>query len=109
MSLADLISQNGPSAPAWAFFTALTSGVLLLIGQQLKVHSEVKRGNAEAEEAKSEAHKAAESATKAQKNTANLANGFAGRVDAKLDQIIVAQRDTDKALREHLKWHLDRE
>jgi hypothetical protein len=97
----ELVANGGPSAPAWAFFTAITLGVLTLIGQQLNLRLETRK-------ARNEASKAAESASQAQANTTNVSNGFVGRMDTKLDQIILAQRETDQALREHLRWHLER-
>lgn len=106
MILAELVTSNGPSAPAWAFFSTLTVGVLAIIGQQLKARSDLRRNQAETERAKVAANKAAESAAQAEKNTSAISNGFAGRVDSKLDRIFEAQQSTDKALREHLDWHL---
>jgi hypothetical protein len=97
----ELIAPGGPSAPVWIFLTTIVSGVFLTIQQLIKAKHE-------AREARSEASKAAESAAEAASNTQSVSNGFAGRVDRKLDRIIASQSETDKALREHLRWHLDR-
>ena len=110
LSSVDLpIAPGGPSAPAWAFFSAISLAILGLIAQQLKAHSDLKQIKAQGEAAKNEATKAHESAEKAQANTINVSNGFVGRMDKKLDDILASQRSTDKALREHLEWHLEKE
>jgi hypothetical protein len=109
---ADIVTNGGPSAPAWAFFTALTVGVLALITQQLNARSELRRIRTQTERTTSEASKAAKSAVQAEKNTqelSGLSNGFAGRVDNKLDEILRVQQATEDALRDHLQWHLHRE
>ena len=115
MILADLVTHNGPSAPAWAFFSAISLALIGVLAQQLKARSDIKQQNAlieaaksEAQKAKNEAQKAGESASQAEANTANLSNGFASSVLAKLGRIEQLQQDSEKAIREHLKWHLDR-
>jgi len=98
---ADLIANGGPSAPVWAFFTAISLALIGVIAQQIAA----KRA---ANDAKIEAAKAAQNSEKAQKNTENLANGFASSVGRKLDKILTEQSELAKAFREHLEWHLDR-
>jgi hypothetical protein len=100
MLAAELVSPGGPSAPVWAFFTAITLAILGIIGQQVSA----KRA---ANEAKIEAAKAAKNSRQASENTANLSNGFAGNVDSKLNRILGKQDDMERAFREHLEWHLD--
>lgn len=95
----DSIAPGGPSAPVWAFLTAITLGILTLIGQQLATRSKLN-------EAKHEASKAVESATKAQENTTSISNGFVDRMDSKLDAIIAEQNSQGNAIRGHLEWHL---
>lgn len=97
----ELFAPGGPSVPVWAFLSTLTVGVGAIIQQVISLKARTR-------EAQDEARKAAESATTAAENTRSVSNGFAGRVDTKLDSIIEAQRATDAALREHLRWHLDR-
>jgi|SRR4051812_2044104 len=104
----NLVAPGGPSAPVWAFFTGLSLAVLAIIGQQLKSRSDAKLLKAQMDVAQSEATKAHKSAKEAQANTANISNGFASSVLAKLERIHESQQETDKALREHLGWHLDR-
>lgn len=97
-----LIASGGPSAPVWAFFTAISIGILGIIGQQISS----KRA---ASDAKVEASKAAKNAQKAQENTAGISNGFAGRMDRKLDSISAEQIRQGNAIRKHLEWHLQKE
>lgn len=113
MLLAD-VSQ--PSAPAWAFFTAITIGIIGVIAQQLKARSDLKAIKAQTGEAKVEASKAHQSATTAATNTKNVGNGFAGRMDRKLDEIAGGQEallslvtSVDDRLSQHLQWHLEQE
>lgn len=109
LSAEELVAPGGPSAPVWAFLTTITIAVIALIGQQLKSRSDLKQIKAQGEAAKSEATKAHQSAEKAQENTVSVSNGFTGRVDKKLDRIYEALQSTDKALRDHLEWHLEKE
>ncbi len=55
-------------------------------------------------------------AQKAVDNTTNVSNGFVGRMDRKLDvitniqyEMAESQAELQKAFREHLEWHLDKE
>lgn len=102
-----LVSSGGPSAPVWAFLSAITLAVLAIIGQQLKARSDFKQLKMQSEVAQSEARKAHESAEKAQTNTANLSNGFASKVLGKLERIHQSQQATEEAFRKHLQWHLE--
>lgn len=97
----ELVASGGPSAPVWAFLSAISLALIGVLAQQMQL-------KAQARAAKDEASKANESATKAQENTVNIGNGFVGRVDRKLDGILEAQRATDRALREHIEWHLEK-
>lgn len=96
----ELVTSGGPTAPAWAFFTAITLALIGVIAQQIAARRA-------ANEAKIEAAKAASNAQQAKDNTAPLANGFASRIDFKLDAIRDEQAQTNGALRKHLEWHLD--
>lgn len=96
----ELITNGGPSAPVWAFLTAITLGIIGIIGQQIS-------SKRTAKDAKIEASKAAANAQKAQENTENLANGFASSVGRKLDRIIRKQDSIETAFRDHLEWHVD--
>lgn len=97
----DIVAPGGPSAPVWAFFTAISLALIAVIGQQISARRQ-------AHDAKIEATKAAKNAKAAQENTASLSNGFASRVDRKLDAIITEQDSQGDALRKHLEWHLNR-
>jgi len=91
--LTQLVHEGGPSAPAWAFFTAISLGILTLIGQQLSARKRI--------------DEAADNADIAVHNTSNVSNGFVARVDDKLNRIMATQDDMSKALRDHLEWHLE--
>jgi len=107
VTLADVVSPGGPSGPVWAFLTGISLAVLAIIGQQLKAKSDLKQMKHSSEAAQSEATKAHKSAAQAQENTANVANGFARTVLGKLDRMYESQQETQKAVREHLQWHLE--
>lgn len=96
----ELVAAGGPSAPVWAFLTAISLGILAMIGQQITA----KRT---ARETKDEAVKAHAASVKASENTLPVSNGFVSRVDRKLDSIITEQNKQGNALREHLEWHLN--
>lgn len=96
VALADVIADNGSNMVAmWSFLTAISLGLLALMGQQISAKREAKAAHVEA--------------TKAQENTANLSNGFASGVDSKLTRIIDKQDKLNDAFREHLEWHLDKD
>lgn len=57
----------------------------------------------------SEVEKTAENAQLAVSNTASISNGFAGRMDRKLDGLAEGQRKLQEAFTEHLEWHLNKE
>ncbi len=112
----ELVAPGGPSAPVWAFFTTITLALIGLLAQQLKSRADLKQLKATSERVEDEAIKAHESAAQAQTNTTNVSNGFATRMDRKLDRITDtvegtnnALRQTEKALRDHLEWHLEKE
>lgn len=114
ISAAELITDGGPSAPAWAFFSAISLALIAVLGQQLKARSDAKANREALERVERGTVQAVESATAAQENTTNVSNGFVGRMDRKLDRITdtvedtrKALRETEQALREHLEWHLD--
>ncbi len=98
---AELINENGISTIALAFFTALFAGVgTTVVGiYQIK---------AKANEAKDAALSAQEKATETATNTQNVANGFASRVDRKLDNITSNQEELAREFREHLQWHVEK-
>jgi hypothetical protein len=52
---------------------------------------------------------AADNAETAVTNTRSVSNGFANRMDFKLDQVIKNQDSLQIAFREHLEWHLNKE
>lgn len=96
----EIVAPGGPSAPVWAFFTAISLALIGVLAQQISA----KRT---ANDAKIEAAKAAKNSQKAQANTEALSNGFAESVGTKLDRIQRSQDSLGKAFREHLEWHLD--
>jgi hypothetical protein len=98
----EMVSPGGPSGPVWAFFTAISLALIGVLGQQIAARHEAKA-------AKHEASKANENAAKAAQNTTNISNGFVGRMDRKLDCLQQSADETQKALREHLAWHLEKE
>jgi len=112
----ELVTAGGPSAPAWAFFSAISLALIAVLGQQLKARSDAKANKETLERVENEAIKAHESASQAQENTTNVSNGFARRMDAKLDRLIDSIQATNNALqkqeeahRAHLEWHLKKE
>lgn len=102
-----LVSPGGPSAPVWAFLSAITLAVLAIIGQQLKAKSDLRQLREQSELAQSEAKKAHQSAEKAQANTQSISNGFASSVLGKLERIEQSQQTTEESFRKHLQWHLE--
>lgn len=112
----ELVTSGGPTGPAWAFFTAMSLALVGVLAQQLKARSDLKQLKATSERVEDEAIKAHESAAQAQENTTNVSNGFVGRMDRKFDRLFDAvqeirrsQTETEKALREHIEWHLEKE
>lgn len=93
------VSSGAPSAEAWAFFSVITAGVLTIIGQQVKARYDAKLARIAAE-------RAVINTEQAVANTANVSNGFVGRVDRKLDRISEQVADIDKDFRDHLEWHV---
>jgi hypothetical protein len=96
----ELISENGISVIAAAFFTALFAAVSAIGVQIVKNRGEVR-------DLRDVTVEAAEHAENAEKNTVNVSNGFARKVDTKLDQIIRKQDELEGSIREHLEWHLN--
>jgi hypothetical protein len=94
------IAPGGPSAPAWAFFTAILTLCAGIITLQIRNRHELKMAKVSAENAEA-------AARKAESNTANVSNGFASRMDRKLDDVIKNQNELAKDFREHLEWHLN--
>jgi uncharacterized protein YjbJ (UPF0337 family) len=63
-----------------------------------------------------EATKASDKATEAADNTRSVSNGFAGKVNGKLDELVDLSKQNNKAiddvqsqLSDHLRWHLEKE
>lgn len=81
----DLIAPGGPSAPVWAFFTAISLAIIGLFGQLIAT--------------KREARATRDEAIQAKENTINVSNGFTARMDRKLDSIMQWQLD-------HQEYHL---
>lgn len=94
------VAPGGPSAPAWAFFTAITTGILVIIGQQLKARYDAKLAKIAAEAAAANAQRAVD-------QTANVSNGFVDRMDRKLDKIGTVLARLDEDFRDHLEWHVN--
>lgn len=116
ITTSELVTTGGPSAPAWAFFSAISLALIAVLGQQLKARSDARVAKDQLERVEHETVKASESASKAVANTANVSNGFARRMDTKLDRVIESLQATNNALqkqeeafRAHLEWHLDKE
>jgi cbb3-type cytochrome oxidase subunit 3 len=99
---AQFLNDNGISAVALAFFTALFGAIGAVFVQGIQAKQK-------AEEAKHAALETKQEAEQAKLNTESIANGFAGNVDRKLNQIITEQKEMGKAFRKHLEWHLNRE
>lgn len=98
---AETVAPGGPSAPAWAFFTAITLASIGILAQQLKAHSDLKALKEQLKATRDEAKKAVE-------NTANTSNGFANTVQTSLRRIEENQSKMNDAFREHLEWHLEK-
>jgi len=90
--------------------TGLSAAILGLLGTiagyYFKDRSE--RRNAE-HDIKTTSLQALESSQTVAENTRNISNGFAARMDRKLDTVISQQQDFERAFREHLEWHLNKE
>lgn len=105
----EIISDNGISAVALGFFTLISTIGVALIQRQKRVENAVG-------EAAESANKAHESATEAQANTKNVSNGFAARMDKKLDslgdgQMLLAKNmdRLEQALHDHVREHHNKE
>lgn len=101
-SIAELFNDNSISTVAAAFFTALFAAIGAVFVQNLQARREAKEGKNAALEAKDQAEQA-------RINTESVANGFAGKMDRKLTEILAEQREMGKALRKHLEWHLEKD
>lgn len=99
--LADgIINDNGISAFALAFFTALFGAVGAVFVQNRQTKAKLSEAQDVALETKAQAEKAT-------RNTESTANGFAGNVGRKLDRIIEKQDNLSAAFQNHLEWHVD--
>jgi hypothetical protein len=90
----------------------LTGIIGLLINNVFKergARQERQEAREEARRAADQAAAAAQNAEQTVKNTQNISNGFAKRVDNKLDVTISALQDIDNRLSDHLAWHLNNE
>lgn len=90
---APAVAPGGPSAPAWAFFTAISLALIAIV--PLVINSFLNSKQARI------------SADQAAKNTQAVSNGFAGTVTKKLDDILKEQSELRKDHSEHLEWHLN--
>lgn len=88
------------NATLWGFLCVITLSVFGVIGQQIQAKKEARI-------AKEKASVAASNSQKAVDNTKSVSNGFATRMDDKLDMIIRKLDRHDRAIREHLEWHLE--
>lgn len=104
---AEVVAEGGPSAPAWAFFTAISLALIAILGQQLQAKRAANIAKNEAADAKTQATQANENAAEAAQNTAGISNGFAKTVGGKLDRILSKQDALEQSLREHIEWHLE--
>jgi len=109
MSAPELINDNGISAIALTFFTALFGAVATVLVQVIKSKNAAREAAEKADEAQAKAEAA-------RKNTVNVSNGFAGGVDKKLTFLVdeVSRlRDavdrTEQSVRKHLEYHLEKE
>lgn len=97
-----LINGNSISGIALTCFSIIIGGIVTIVVQQLQIR-------AKQNEAKEAAITAAKSADEAKANTQNVSNGFANRMDRKLDNIATNQEELSRAFRDHLEWHLNKE
>lgn len=95
-----LITDNGISGIALAFFSAILTAVGGTVVAVLQLKTKATEAQSAALEAKAEAEQA-------RKNTTSISNGFAGGVDRKLDLIINEQIKQKDTLQRHLEWHID--
>lgn len=108
MNIADqIINGNGISGVALAFFTVMIPLLITIVSGVFALMSQQRKANNAAGKAADKADIAAANSSKAAANTQSISNGFADRVDGKLDRIIYRQDTMEKAIQKHLEWHLD--
>jgi hypothetical protein len=105
----ELIAPGGPSAPVWVFLTTIMSLVVVNVFQLIGARVAAKEAAKKATETAQVVTQVQESADRAASNTQNVANGFAGNIDRKLDVIYTAVQDIEGRFAEHLSWHLNQE
>ena len=91
MYLAEAVAPGGPSAPAWAFFTAISIALIGILSQQVS--------------AKRVAKSTKEKTEQAVRNTESVSNGFVRRIDGKLDRLAETQQEIIRWQRDHEKVH----
>jgi hypothetical protein len=109
LAAAELINDNGISAIALAFFTALFGMVGTVTIAVLQQRSKLR-------DIQNASDTMSDKADKAARNTEPIGNGFAARMDRKLDLLATNQdrleqsnEDISRAIREHLEWHINKE
>lgn len=95
-----VLNDNSISTVAFAFFTAITTGIAGIVVALVQLKTKATEAQRAALEAKVEAEQA-------KQNTTSISNGFAGNVGRKLDRITELTLENNRAIREHLSWHLD--
>lgn len=95
-AFSDLVKDGGISAPAWAFFTAISLGVVGLLREAVRTRKKVEGADKKIDladkkidlaataidDASTAANDAADSAKTAAENTHTVSNGFVARQDA---------------------------
>lgn len=102
MFLALEITNNGISSEAFVFFTAVVTMLGTLGAGILKLLSDNRA-------LKKETEKSVEISEKAVENTQPVSNGFANRMDRKLDGLAEKIDRLDNRIDAHLSWHLNQE
>jgi hypothetical protein len=98
----ELVNDNGISAIALSFFTALFAMVGTVLVAVIQNRNRTER-------LKNAVDQTAESAEAAKENTVNVSNGFTSRMDRKFDTVIENQDKLERAFQKHLEWHLNKE
>ncbi len=96
---ADVINNNGISTIGLGFFTAITAMIGIILPPILKDRSERREIKAKLEEL-------AKLTAETKNNTKPVSNGFAARMDRKLDLLANNQDRLEEMLTEHFAWHL---
>jgi hypothetical protein len=101
---ADLLDSNAVgvigAALVTAFFGLLSTVTVIVVGR---------RNRSDTKGLQDVVQQASDNAEQAVTNTHSVSNGFAGRMDSKLDAITASQQNLQNAFREHLAWHLNKE